>query len=41
VLKDKAISEDEEEKSLAEIRKFTDDYIRNLDGVAKRKSGRS
>ena len=37
MLKDKAISEDEEKKSLEEIQKLTDDFIRKLEDVAKAK----
>src|SRR4029078_4517382 len=37
MLKDKAISEDDEKNGLAEIQKLTDDYIRKLDEVAKKK----
>jgi ribosome recycling factor len=35
--KDKAISEDDEKKSLDEIQKLTDDFIRKLEEVAKAK----
>jgi ribosome recycling factor len=37
LLKDKAISEDEEKRSLDEIQKLTDDFIRKLEEVAKKK----
>jgi ribosome recycling factor len=37
MLKDKAISEDEEKKSLEEIQKLTDDFIRKLEDTAKAK----
>jgi ribosome recycling factor len=37
MLKDKAISEDEEKRSLDEIQKITDEYIRKLEDVAKKK----
>jgi ribosome recycling factor len=37
MLKDKAISEDEEKTALAEIQKLTDDYIKKLEEVAKAK----
>ena len=37
MLKDKAISEDDEKNALAEIQKLTDDYIRKLEEVAKKK----
>lgn len=37
MLKDKAISEDEEKASLAEIQKLTDDFIKKLEEVAKAK----
>ena len=37
MLKDKAISEDEEKKALDEIQKLTDDFIRKLEEVAKAK----
>jgi len=37
MLKDKAISEDEEKRSLDEIQKITDEYIRKLEEVAKKK----
>src|ERR1041385_3854554 len=37
MLKDKTISEDEEKKSLDEIQKLTDDYIRRLEEVAANK----
>src|SRR5215813_260567 len=37
MLKDKAISEDDEKKALDEIQKLTDDYIRKLEDVAKAK----
>jgi ribosome recycling factor len=37
MFKDKAISEDEEKTSLAEIQKLTDDFIRKLEEVAKAK----
>jgi ribosome recycling factor len=36
-LKDKAISEDENKKSEAEIQKLTDDYIKKIDVVAEEK----
>jgi ribosome recycling factor len=36
-LKDKLISEDEEKKSLDEIQKTTDDFVRKLEDVAKNK----
>jgi ribosome recycling factor len=36
-LKDKLISEDEEKKSLDEIQKLTDDFVRKLEDVAKNK----
>src|SRR2546425_5429662 len=37
MLKDKAISEDEEKRSLDEIQKVTDDHIHKLEDVAKKK----
>jgi ribosome recycling factor len=37
MLRDKAISEDDEKKALDEIQKLTDDYIRKLEEVAKHK----
>jgi len=37
MLKDKAISEDDEKKSLDEIQKLTDDYIKKLEDVGKNK----
>lgn len=37
MLKDKAISEDDEKKALDEIQKLTDDYIHKLDEVGKNK----
>src|SRR5215510_14339803 len=37
MLKDKAIAEDEEKKSLDEIQKLTDDFVRKLEDVAKAK----
>lgn len=37
LLKDKAISEDEEKRSLDEMQKATDDFIHKLDDVAKKK----
>ena len=37
MLKDKAISEDDEKNGLAEIQKLTDDHIHKLEDVAKRK----
>ena len=37
MLKDKAISEDEEKRSLDEMQKATDDFIHKLDDVAKKK----
>ena len=37
MLKDKAISEDEEKQALAEIQKLTDDHIHKLEEVAKKK----
>src|SRR5256886_12777377 len=37
MLKDKAISEDEEKRSLDEIQKVTDDHINKLEDVAKKK----
>src|SRR5205823_6305394 len=37
MLKDKAISEDEEKRSFDEIQKITDDHIRKLEEVAKKK----
>ena len=37
MLKDKAISEDDEKNGLAEVQKLTDDYIRKLEEVAKKK----
>jgi ribosome recycling factor len=37
MLKDKAISEDDEKKALEEIQKLTDDYIRKLEEAAKHK----
>jgi ribosome recycling factor len=37
MLKDKAISEDDEKNGLAEIQRLTDDYIRKLEEVAKKK----
>src|SRR5215510_523264 len=36
-LKDKLISEDEEKKSLDEVQKLTDEFVRKLDDVAKAK----
>ena len=37
MLKDKLISEDDEKHALAEIQKLTDDHIRKLEEVAKKK----
>ena len=37
MLKDKAISEDDEKHALAEIQKLTDDHVRKLEEVAKKK----
>jgi ribosome recycling factor len=37
MLKDKAISEDDEKKALDEIQKLTDDFIKKLEEVAKAK----
>ena len=37
MLKDKAISEDDEKNGLAEIQRLTDEYIRKLEDVAKKK----
>jgi ribosome recycling factor len=37
MLKDKAISEDDEKNGLAEIQKLTDDHIHKLEDVAKKK----
>jgi ribosome recycling factor len=37
MLKDKTISEDDEKNGLAEIQKLTDDYVRKLEEVAKKK----
>jgi len=37
MLKDKAISEDEEKRYLDEIQKITDDHIKKLEDVAKKK----
>jgi ribosome recycling factor len=37
MLKDKAISEDDEKNGLTEIQKLTDDYIHKLEEVAKKK----
>jgi ribosome recycling factor len=37
MLKDKAISEDDEKHALADIQKLTDDYIHKLEDVAKKK----
>jgi ribosome recycling factor len=37
MLKDKAISEDDEKTSLAEIQKLTDDFIKKLEEVARAK----
>jgi ribosome recycling factor len=37
MLKDKTISEDDEKNGLAEIQKLTDEYIRKLEEVAKKK----
>src|SRR4029079_10820242 len=37
LLKDKAISEDDEKKSLDEIQKLTDDFVKKLEDVAKAK----
>lgn len=37
MLKDKAISEDDEKNGLAEIQKLTDDYVHKLEEVAKKK----
>lgn len=37
MLKDKAISEDEEKRSLDEVQKLTDDYIHKAEEIAKKK----
>src|SRR5499427_5311845 len=37
MLKDKAISEDDEKNALAEIQKLTDDFVKKLEDVAKAK----
>src|SRR5438034_364952 len=37
MLKDKLISEDDEKHAIAEIQKLTDDHIRKLEEVAKKK----
>jgi ribosome recycling factor len=37
MLKDKAISEDDEKQGLAEIQKLTDDHVHKLEEVAKKK----
>ena len=37
MLKDKAISEDDEKNGLAEIQKLTDDYVHKLEEVARKK----
>jgi ribosome recycling factor len=37
LLKDKAISEDEERQSLAEIQKLTDSYVEKVNGLMKQK----
>jgi ribosome recycling factor len=37
MLKDKAISEDEEKKALDEIQKLTDEFVKKLDDVARAK----
>ena len=37
MLKDKAISEDDEKNGLAEIQKLTDEYVHKLEEVAKKK----
>jgi ribosome recycling factor len=37
MLKDKAISEDDEKHALAEIQKLTDEFVRKLEEVAKKK----
>ncbi len=37
MLKDKAISEDDEKNGLAEVQKLTDDYIHKLEEVAEKK----
>jgi ribosome recycling factor len=37
MLKDKAISEDDEKHALAEIQKLTDDFVHKLEEVAKKK----
>jgi ribosome recycling factor len=37
MLKEKLISEDDEKQALAEIQKLTDDYVRKLEEVAKKK----
>ena len=37
MLKDKAISEDDEKKALDEVQKLTDDYVKKLEDVAKAK----
>jgi ribosome recycling factor len=37
MLKDKAISEDDEKNGLAEIQQLTDDYVHKLEEVAKKK----
>src|SRR6516225_10635364 len=38
MLKDKAISEDDEKHALAEIQKLTDDYVHKLEDVAKKEA---
>jgi ribosome recycling factor len=37
LLKDKQISEDEERRAEEEIQKFTDKFVRDVDGVVKAK----
>jgi ribosome recycling factor len=37
MLKDKAITEDDEKRALDEIQKITDDHIHKLEDVAKKK----
>jgi ribosome recycling factor len=37
MLKDKAISEDDEKNGLAEIQRLTDEFVHKLEEVAKKK----
>jgi len=39
LLKDKAISEDDEKKSLDEVQKITDNHIKSIDDLQKKKDG--